>query len=114
MRRLLYLSTLVLAAACSSAGDTAADSARSAPRAPGETVGDNWRVSARGIGLVEAGTRLGSALPDTSSAPGCRVVRSSLLPAGVSFLVMDDVIARVQVDSGATQTTEGARCTASA
>jgi hypothetical protein len=114
-RPLYILATLVLVgSACSSSGDAPSDSAAppppGTPRPAGVPVGAGWRVSMRGIGPIDAGVRLASALPDTAGVgEECAIVRSAMLPAGVSLLVTSGVIARVQVDSGDTRTAEGAR-----
>ena len=110
MRLCLSVAVVLLAAsACSSSDDGRSDSA-AASRAGGDAAqAQGWRVGLRGIGPVEAGLPLAAVLPDTSKVPGCRIVRSGMVPGGVSFLVVDDVIARVQVESGGAQTEEGVR-----
>jgi hypothetical protein len=107
--RLSLAVVLLAASACSSSDEARSDSAASAERPAEGSVVQGWRVGLRGIGPVEAGLPLAAVLPDTSTVPGCRVVRSGMLPNGASLLVVDDVIARVQVESGAARTAEGVR-----
>ena len=110
MRLRLSLAVVLLAAsACSSSDDARSDSAAAASAGQGARQGQGWRVGLRGIGPVEAGLALAAVLPDSSKEPGCRIVRSGMLPGGASLMVVDDVIARVQVESGAAQTAEGVR-----
>jgi hypothetical protein len=77
-----------------------------------------WVVSAKGIGPIEAGmtkhdveAKLGSALagaPD-STWMSCGYVKGNALPAGVTLMVENGAIARIDIDSGTVATTEGAR-----
>jgi hypothetical protein len=57
--------------------------------------------------LGEVSTVLG--VPTSAGGEGerCTLIHSVALPAGVSFMIVNDVVARVQVDSGAVVTDEG-------
>jgi hypothetical protein len=62
--------------------------------------------------VAEAGTAIGEVLgggggPDSLAT--CRYAVSGRAPAGVAFMVVDGRVARVDVDSGAAATAEGAR-----
>jgi hypothetical protein len=129
--RSIALTALLLCAACGSGGDSdsgagidttaatlPADSA--APSAaPADTA---WTVGFDGAGPVrvgmtfpEARAALGGDLAmnaDTQHPEGadrCDYPRSARLPAGMMVMVVDQRVARVEVDSGSVATAEGAR-----
>jgi hypothetical protein len=135
MRSTAFLSLLVCAA-CGTGGDSessaapdttpaAAMPADSAPppSAPSASTDGAWTVRFDGAGPLrvgmtfdEARTALGGdlAMNDAAGAvePGpdrCDLPRSAALPAGVRVMVEGQRVVRVQVDSGATATAEGAR-----
>ena len=77
-----------------------------------------WVVTPRGLGPIHAGmtrsqaqTALGGslAIPADSGWNDCAYVSSDRLPPGVSVMVEDGTIARVEIDSGRIATAEGAR-----
>lgn len=72
-----------------------------------------WTVSAVGIGPVRAGMTLAEAgralgVPLSADSASCTYVRPPGVPVGVSFMIVDGRVARVDVDSGAVRTTAGA------
>jgi hypothetical protein len=77
----------------------------------------NTRVSYRGIGAIRAGMSLAAAasvvgdkLVSTQEASdGCTFVKPQHGPNGISFMVIDGKIARVDVENSFTKTEEGAR-----
>ncbi|HJR67430.1 MAG TPA: hypothetical protein VJ802_13455 [Gemmatimonadaceae bacterium] len=115
-RRLLLVALL----ACSPAGrdrvdttsltmDTARDSAAAADTAP-----PRWVVRADGIGplrmgvpLAAASRTLGETLRVTQA--GCDHVNPTTMPEGIRLMVIDDTIARVEIDSAGIHTAEGAQ-----
>lgn len=90
-------------------------------RSAGNSAGSapsEWVVTPRGIGPVRAGmTRaeaeaaLGGSLAIQSDSDWkeCAYVPDNLLPPGVSVMVENGAIARVEIDSGRIATAEGAR-----
>lgn len=75
-----------------------------------------WRVTPIGIGPVLAGMTLADATRSIGAVPAiapadreCSVVRGAGAPAGVSFMVVNDRIVRVDIDSGDVSTAVGAR-----
>ncbi|MGH7714182.1 MAG: hypothetical protein ACREOG_23075 [Gemmatimonadaceae bacterium] len=78
--------------------------------------GDRLVVRSDGIGAVrvgmslrEAGATLGEPLTASyADFEGCDYVYPTRLPAGVAFMVLDDTVARVDVDSAGVLTAEGA------
>jgi hypothetical protein len=116
-QRLLFITT-VLVASCS--GDQqAADTAKAsspAPRAAGDTV-RNLSVSFRGIGALEAGMNptqaygamgIAGPIPAVSAWKDCDYASLGKLSPGVSIMVENGTIARVEVKDSLTQTAEGA------
>jgi hypothetical protein len=83
--------------------------------APGETPAP-WTVDAQGIGRIRTGitvAQLGEALgaevkPVYDFNPSCTHVTPSGLPAGVRLMIVDDTVARVEIDSAGILTAEGA------
>jgi len=77
----------------------------------------SWSVNIRGIGPLQAGMSRAEAARVMGVAPGvvdsawtdCDYVGFGDMPAGVSFMVEDGTIARVDVNSGRVATEEGAR-----
>ena len=115
-RRLLLVTLL----ACSPAGrdrvdttslttDTTRDSAALA-----DTTPPRWVVRADGIGplrmgvpLAAASRTLGETLRVTQA--GCDHVNPTTMPEGIRLMVIDDTIARVEIDSAGIHTAEGAQ-----
>ena len=115
-RRLLVLGLL----ACSPAARDRADTARVATDtardslAPADTTPPQWIVRADGIGplrvgvtLAEASRTLGETLRITQA--GCDHVNPTTMPEGILLMVIDDTVARVEIDSAGIRTTEGAQ-----
>jgi hypothetical protein len=91
--------------------DEAPEPAPGAPAAAGQA----WTVDFRGAGPAQVGTPLAAAAtalgatPDTAAAAGgCSYLRPAADPAGVKVMVNEGRVARVEVDSGAVRTVEGA------
>jgi len=90
----------------------APDVAEAPPPAPGAA---SWTITLEGAGpvrvgmpLAEAAAALG-ATPDTAAAAGrCDYLRPAGGPPGVKVMVNEGSVARVEVDSGAVRTAEGA------
>jgi hypothetical protein len=108
--------------ACSEGRDPARDTAGTAAMARDSSMVDpttastdvEWRTTPRGFGPVEAGMRLSEVsaalgVPTTAGGTGeaCTIIHPAALPAGVSFMVVGDVVARVQVESAGVATAEG-------
>lgn len=75
---------------------------------------ETWTVRADGIGPIRVGMPVGRALGRPASSPaepieGCTFVYSSAAPEGTALMVVDDTVARVDVESGATATAAGVR-----
>ena len=117
----LAVSTLVVSA-CAPSADRRRDSTETAAAATDSNIVDStsastdveWHVTPRGFGPVDAGMRLSEVatvlgVPTTAGGrdEACTIIQSVALPAGVSFMVVNDVVARVQVDSGTVVTEEG-------
>ena len=105
-------------AGAASGSDTGRAAAAATDSAAASGVADDpttWRVTPAGIGPVRAGMRFADAAPLLGVAPAagtgneaCAYVRPANGPAGVSVMVRGGEVARVQVDSGAVRTVEGA------
>lgn len=85
--------------------DTAARPDSTAPR---------WVVRPDGIGPLQVGTPLASASRALGEQlivhePGCDHVNPGTMPEGILLMVIDDTIARVEVDSAGIPTVEGAQ-----
>jgi hypothetical protein len=106
--------------ACSPAARDAVDTASTATdttrdtSAAADTTPPQWIVRADGIGPLQMGVplaiasrTLGEVLRVTQA--GCDHVNPTTLPEGVLLMVIDDTVARVQVDSAGVRTTEGAQ-----
>ena len=90
-------------------GDTARDSA-----AAGDTTPPQWVVRADGIGPLRVGVPLATAsrtLGETLRVrqAGCDHVNPASTPGGVLLMVIDDTVARVEIDSVGIHTAEGAQ-----
>lgn len=122
MNRTSYIALVLLAtAACARGADedaTRAPAGQASPstQQPSPQPVDPWAVSTSGAGPVEVGARLAELAPmlaqgsDTVAlAGGCAYVQIAEAPAGLGFMLEDGRIVRVDVDSGATPTREGAR-----
>ena len=91
------------------ATDTQRDSS-----AAGETTPPQWIVRADGIGPLRVGVPLAAAsrtLGETLrvTQAGCDHVNPTTMPEGILLMVIDDTVARVQIDSAGIRTTEGAQ-----
>lgn len=115
-RRLLVLGLLACSPAARDRVDTArvaTDTARDSA-APADTTPPQWIVRADGIGplrvgvpLAEASRTLGETLRITQA--GCDHVNPTTMPEGILLMVIDDTVARVEIDSAGIRTTEGAQ-----
>jgi hypothetical protein len=100
-----------------SGGATTPPKPQPQPPAPAPSGDGNWAVTPFGIGPVragmtvaEAGTALGAPLTVTGDAKECAYARAAKAPEGVSFMVVDNHIARVDViRTKSVATVEGAR-----
>jgi hypothetical protein len=109
--RLAGLAGIACLAACEPRPAADADSTPATPPEPAP-----WTVDAEGIGRVRTGVtvaQLSEALgtdvkPVYDYNPSCTHVRSPGLPTGVALMIIDDTVARVEVDSAAILTAEGA------
>lgn len=107
------LPLLLWLAACSRPAPEAAPPP-AAPTAP-PTAPPVWRVSADAIGPIALGiplATLNQRLHDslrTTVEPGghCAYVRPAAAPSGVSFMVLGDTVARVDIDTAGVLTVEG-------
>lgn len=90
------------------------DAARRDTAAPADSTSPRWVVRPDGIGslrvgipLAEASRALGEQL--VVHEPGCDHVNPATMPDGILLMVIDDTIARVEVDSAGIPTVEGAQ-----
>lgn len=114
--RLLVIVALACSPAARDTADTAsaiADSPRDSSAASDSTP-PQWVVRADGIGplrvgvpLAAASRTLGEALRVTQAA--CDHVNPTKMPDGILLMVIDDTVARVEVDSAGIRTVEGAQ-----
>ena len=95
---------------------TAAILALAFAAAPQRAQDTPWRIGLRSFGpvrfgmtLAQASTALREPLRLEDVEGECGYVRPTSLPPGTSFMVVAGRIARVDVDSGATETLSGAR-----
>jgi hypothetical protein len=87
-----------------------------APAGPSAQTPVPWTVDAQGIGRIRTGitvAQLGEALgaevkPVYDFNPSCTHVTPPGLPPGVRLMIIDDTVARVEVDSAGILTAEGA------
>jgi hypothetical protein len=121
----LAVTTLGCTSRADRAADTAADSGASpeTARASAPAVGEDpavptaWVVRPDGIGPVRTGmtlAELSSVLGEQVRAAyadfeGCDYVRASRFPGGLALMVLNDTVARVDVDGDSIRTAEGAR-----
>lgn len=109
---------VVLLLACAPSARDRADTARVAQdTARDSSVADTvpppqWVVRADGIGplkvgipLAVASQTLGESLRVTQA--GCDHVRPTTMPKGIRLMVIDDTVARVEIDSAGIKTAEG-------
>lgn len=96
-------------------GSTDATAAAPTSNSPTPSAPSAWTVSAAGLGpvragmtIAEAGRVLGTALSVSPEAASCAYVRPAGVPPGVSFMIVDGRVARVNIDSGSVRTTAGA------
>jgi hypothetical protein len=93
----------------STASDTLRDSSAGLDSAPPQ-----WIVRADGIGPLRVGVSLADASRALGEAlrvgqAGCDHVTPAATPAGIRLMVIDDTVARVEIDSAGIRTTEGAQ-----
>ena len=120
MRRIERVAAIALTASIAACGGTKPDARRaaratdsapvSAPvSAPASSAG---RVTLHGLDSVRVGETIAQLQRATGETfamrtgddPGCRYVRPAALPTGVKVMVVNDTIARLDVDSGAVMT----------
>ncbi len=115
-RRLLLIALLACSPAARDSVDTAsvtADTTRDSAVAA-DTAPPQWIVRADGIGRLRVGVSLAAAsrtLGETLrvTQAGCDHVNPASLPEGVLLMVIDDTVARVEIDSAGIRTAEGAQ-----
>ena len=103
---------MMLLSACGRVAQQPADSSM----ASGDSAETTWTVDARGIGPVQVGMsleQLGAAVgevvrPAYQINETCDFVTPTVLPKGVSLMVIDDSVARVDVEVPGILTSEGA------
>jgi hypothetical protein len=93
--------------------DTADGAAAPMPEpAPAEGA---WALSPTGLGPVHAGMSVADASQalggplDAPTDPACSYVKSASAPDGVSFMIVDGAVARIDVESPDIATERGAR-----
>jgi hypothetical protein len=93
--------------------DTTDGAAAPMPESP--AAGDRWALSPTGLGPVRAGMSVADASRalggelDSPSDPACSYVKSARAPDGVSFMIVDGSVARIDVESPDVATGRGAR-----
>lgn len=90
------------------------DSSRDSAALAADTTPPQWIVRADGIGPLAVGIPLSAAsrtLGETLrvTQAGCDHVNPTTMPEGILLMVIDDTIARVEIDSAGIRTTEGAQ-----
>lgn len=115
-RHLVIVALVACSPAARDTPDTAsatADSARDSAAASDSTP-PQWIVRADGIGplrvgvpLAAASRTLGEELRVTQA--GCDHVNPTTMPDGILLMVIDDTVARIEVDSAGIRTVEGAQ-----
>lgn len=115
-RRLLFVALVACSPAARDRVDTASvttDTTRDSTMAA-DTTPPQWIVRADGIGplrvgvpLADASRTLGEPLRVTQA--GCDHVNPATMPEGILLMVIDDTVARVEVDTAGIRTTEGAQ-----
>jgi hypothetical protein len=120
MMRPARLFVIIALVACSPAArdtaDTAsatADSMRDSTAAQ-DTTPPQWVVRPDGIGPLQVGVPLATASRTLGeelrvTQAGCDHVNPTTMPEGILLMVIDDTVARVEVDSAGIRTTEGAQ-----
>jgi hypothetical protein len=131
IRTMLVLGAIIGCAGRDVAEDTAgADTTRPAPGKsapapkpadPAPSGGGGWAVTPFGIGpvrvgmtITEAGNAANGPLTITGDAKTCAYGRADKAPEGVTFMVVDSQVARVDVRGASVATAEGARIGTSA
>jgi hypothetical protein len=115
--RLFVIATVV---ACSSADRDTADTASAAvdsmrdSSTAADTTPRQWIVRADGIGPLQVGVPLATASRTLGEElrvdePRCDHVNPATIPDGVLLMVIEDTVARVEVDSAGIRTGEGAQ-----
>jgi hypothetical protein len=111
---------LVALLACSPAARDSADTVTSNADSPRDTTvaaastPPRWIVRADGIGPLRVGVSLASASRALGEElrvadEGCDHVNPSAMPDGVLLMIIDDTVARVEVDTAGVRTAEGAQ-----
>ena len=120
MRPVSRLFVIIALVACSPAArdtaDTAsatADSMRDSTAAQ-DTTPPQWVVRPDGIGPLQVGVPLATASRTLGeelrvTQAGCDHVNPTKMPEGILLMVIDDTVARVEIDSAGIRTTEGAQ-----
>lgn len=116
--RLTMLAGLIgCAPAARDAADTAVATIDTTPRdtaAPTDSTSPRWVVRPNGIGPLQVGIPLAAASRALGEQlvvhePGCDHVNPATMPDGILLMVIDDTVARVEVDSAGIPTVEGAQ-----
>jgi len=113
--RFVVVVALAGSAGCQSKEHAVTDSAAPAPPSTPAPAGDRT-VTLDGLGKVKIGataTEVASALGEPLPPPkvaevSCRYMRPATLPPGVGILLVNDSVARIDIDSAGIQTSEGA------
>lgn len=90
------------------------DVARRDTAAPTDSTSPRWVVRPNGIGPLQVGMPLAVASRALGEQlvvhePGCDHVNPATMPDGILLMVIDDTVARVEVDSAGVPTGEGAQ-----
>ncbi|HJU69449.1 MAG TPA: hypothetical protein VJ650_14505 [Gemmatimonadaceae bacterium] len=116
LRWMLVVALLACAPAARDTADTVTVATETAhdSAVPADTTPPQWIVRADGIGplrvgvpLTDASRTLGETLRVTQA--GCDHVNPTRMPDGILLMVIDDTVARVEIDSAGIRTTEGAQ-----
>lgn len=108
---LLLVAALALACRGSSEQKTATIDSALVPKDTAWTVSPSGFGPARiGLTLAQLGTALGDSLTlQDPIDPSCGHVRPRAFPAGVRLMIVDDSVARVDVDTAGVRTVDGAQ-----
>lgn len=114
IRRVPALVPALLAVACRGTSEQKTVTIDSAAAPPRDTA---WTVTATGFGPAHVGltlAQLNAALGDRVTLqdpvdPSCGHVTPRRFPAGVSLMIVDDSVARVEVDTVGVRTADGAQ-----
>lgn len=121
MTRLISTFLIIVALVACSPAARDADDAASAPAdsardssAASDSTPPQWVVRADGIGPLKVGVSLATASRTLGeelrvTEAGCDHVNPTTMPDGILLMVIDDTVARVEVDSTGIRTAEGAQ-----